>query len=65
MGATKDRLAAVISALFDRIVARADALVELEAREARSISERARADHRNTLVLLVGGLWSRCSAPWA
>ena len=55
VGARKDRLAAVISALFDRIVARADALVELEAREARSISERARADHRNTLVLLVGG----------
>ena len=55
VGARKDRLAAVISALFDRIVARADGLVELEAREARSISEQARAVHRNTLVLLVGG----------
>ena len=55
VGARKDRLAAVISALFDRIVARADALVELEASEARSISERAGADHRDTLVLLIGG----------
>ena len=54
-GARKDRLAARISGLFDRIVARADALVELEARQARSINERARADYRNTLLLLVGG----------
>jgi diguanylate cyclase (GGDEF)-like protein len=55
VGASKDRLAARLARLFDRVVAEADDLVEVEAAEARSIAERARAENRKTLLLLLGG----------
>ena len=55
VGASKDRLAARLARLFDRVVAEANDLVEVEAAEARSIAERARAENRKTLLLLLVG----------
>ena len=51
----KDKLAARIAEVFDGMVGSADALVEAEAREARSINAGARDDHRATLLLLLIG----------
>lgn len=51
----KDRLAARISGLFERMRARADGILDDEASEARVVDERARSRYRSTLLLLFVG----------